>query len=320
MRKTIWIVLPMVWMAMWMSGCGKSKAGNNSEAVQVASQVNAFDGDSAYRYCQVQCDFGARVPGTEAHRRCGDWIVSESKRMGAEVEEQVMDVRSADGKTFRCRNIIARMGMAPRVLMMAHYDCRPWADQDPTEAGRKQPVMGASDGASGVAVMLEMMRQMGKSDSLWQKKGVEFVFVDCEDMGEAHSEEGWCLGSAEWSKRARASDYTFGVLLDMVGAESATFPKEGYSMQYASKVTNDIWRMAKELGYGARFRDVTLGMITDDHVQVNEIAGIPMVDVIQFDERGFGDYWHTTGDDMRVISVSTLDAVGEVMMRVTSVR
>lgn len=307
-------------LAFFCMGCSHHPSATVTPT-DTASLVRVpFNGDSAYAYCQRQVDFGPRVPGAPSHQQCVEWMVNTCKTMGANVSAQTGKVTRADGVSVDCHNVMARVegtDTTRRVVIMAHYDCRPWADQDPDASRRDQPIAGANDGASGVAVMIEMMRVITTVlPERTTRPTIDFVFVDDEDMGEYNSENGWCLGSDLWARWARESGYRadYGILLDMVGAEGATFPKEAYSMRYAAAVTSGIWHTARQLGHGAFFRDVTLGNITDDHVKVNQIANIPMTDVIHYDERGFGYFWHTHADDMRNISPTTLQAVGETIL------
>ncbi len=295
-------------------GCTRHKTTAEAQEVNPTVTVATFNGDSAYAYCQKQVDFGPRVPESNAHRQCAEWIINTCKRLGAQVSIQQAPVTLADGKKINCKNIIASVtgtDSLHKVVVMAHYDTRPWADQDPNTNRREEPILGANDGASGVAIMLEMLRNTVSKD-----KSIDFVFVDVEDMGKRNSDKDWCLGSELWSQWAKESGYhaDYGILLDMVGAEGATFAKEAYSMRYAPAVTSGIWHLAKQIGHGDIFRETTLGAITDDHEKVNLIAGIPMADVIQYDEHGFGYYWHTHADDMRNISTQTLQAVGETVL------
>ena len=296
----------------------------------------AFSADSAYTYIAQQLAFGPRVPGTEAHEACGDWLVSELARHGAQVKSQYGTMTNYAGKAQDIRNIVAILeGNTPHaILLCAHWDCRPWSDEEERYEDRFEPVMGANDGASGVGVILEMVRQM----AIRKSKGefiptVQVVFFDCEDMGTpAHftgsqRDHTWCLGSQYWAQEYKHStlnsqlstlNYQYGVLLDMVGDPSATFPREYFSMQYAGSYVERLWREASKLGYGRYFvQQATYYPITDDHYYVNTIAGIPCVDVIDYKmntETGFAHWWHTQHDDIQNINKQTLQAVGETVL------
>ena len=295
------------------------------------SQLSTFSADSAYTYIAQQLAFGARVPGTQAHEACGDWLVSELARYGAQVKNQHGTMTNYAGKPQAIRNIVAILegNTSHAILLCAHWDCRPWSDEEELYEDRFEPVMGANDGASGVGVILEMVRQL----SIRKSKGefiptVQVVFFDCEDMGTpAHftgsqRDHTWCLGSQYWAQQLKIQNSNFkinyGILLDMVGDPSATFPKEYFSMQYARGYVEQLWRTAQRLGYGRYFvQQATYYPITDDHYYVNTIAGIPCVDIIDYKtntETGFAEWWHTQHDDIQNINKQTLQAVGETVL------
>ena len=295
------------------------------------SQFSTFSADSAYTYIAQQLAFGARVPGTQAHEACGDWLLNELARHGAQVKNQHGTMTNYAGKPQAIRNIVAILegNTSHAILLCAHWDCRPWSDEEELYENRFEPVMGANDGASGVGVILEMVRQL----SIRKSKGefiptVQVVFFDCEDMGTpAHftgsqRDHTWCLGSQYWAQQLKIQNskckINYGVLLDMVGDPSATFPKEYFSMQYARGYVEQLWRTAQRLGYGRYFvQQATYYPITDDHYYVNTIAGIPCVDIIDYKtntETGFAEWWHTQHDDIQNINKQTLQAVGETVL------
>jgi Zn-dependent M28 family amino/carboxypeptidase len=184
--------------------------------------------------------------------------------------------------------------------------------------------MAANDGASGVGVLLEMARQFSIQKP---EIGVDIIFFDAEDYGAPQnysgaSEDAWCLGSQYWANNPHKAGYTaeFGILLDMVGAPNATFYKEDFSMYYAAGIVEKVWSTAATLGFSNYFRDEKTGAITDDHVYINKIAGIPSIDIIQYrnegQNSGFGHYWHTVNDTMENIDKNTLFAVGTTVMHV----
>jgi Zn-dependent M28 family amino/carboxypeptidase len=288
--------------------------------------VPAFNADSAYYFVKTQVDFGARVPNTEAHRQCAAYLSQTLKRFGAEVIEQRAVLTAFNGDKLNAVNIIGSFnpGSSNRVLLFAHWDSRPWADNDPDPANHKTPVMAANDGASGVGVLLEMARQFSIQKP---EIGVDIIFFDAEDYGAPQnysgaSEDAWCLGSQYWANNPHKAGYTaeFGILLDMVGAPNATFYKEDFSMYYAAGIVEEVWSTAATLGFSNYFRDEMTGAITDDHVYINKIAGIPSIDIIQYrnegQNSGFGHYWHTVNDTMENIDKNTLFAVGTTVMHV----
>jgi Zn-dependent M28 family amino/carboxypeptidase len=282
--------------------------------------------------------FGPRVPNSKAHNDCAVWLIQQLRAKGAKVELQRGQMPDYRGNMQQIYNIIAHfstpeIASRPRILLGAHYDTRPWCDEEENYADRYYNVPGANDGASGVGVLLEIGRQLGQriADSTLRTP-VDIVLFDVEDMGTPRfytgmeREDTWCLGSQLWAtnyvknegvKDLKSERYRFGIVLDMVGAPDASFPRELYSTQYAKNYQQQIWRAAEQLGYGTLFNQQQSYPITDDHYYVNYIAGIPCVDIIHYDIRnatGFASWWHTRNDDMSNISRSTLQAVGEVVM------
>ena len=290
--------------------------------------------------------FGPRVPNSAAHTQCAVWLIEQLRACGAEVELQKGQMPDYRGNNQAIYNIIGHFttpenATRPRILLGAHYDTRPWCDEEPDYADRFYNVPGANDGASGVAVLLEVARQLSLRMDTTRNPSpvtrnplstpVDIIFFDCEDSGSpklytgAEREDTWCLGSQLWAtsyaqkKNSQLSvvNYQYGIILDMVGAPDAVFPLEMYSSQYAENYQHKIWRAAEQLGYGAMFSNQHSYPITDDHYYINEIAGIPCVDVIHYDMRnatGFPFWWHTRQDTISNISKSTLQAVGEVVM------
>ena len=325
-------------IACLLSACGKKQA--------VISRPS-FSSDSAYAYIERQMAFGPRVPNSNAHMQCAVWLIEQLKAFGAEVELQKGFMPDYKGDNQQIYNIIGHFTpvqrdsashASARILLGAHYDTRPWCDEEDDYSDRFYNVPGANDGASGVGVLLEVARQIGlrisnseQSERSNSPQGglstpVDIIFFDCEDMGTprvytgAEREDTWCLGSQLWATnyaKNQTAVYSFGIILDMVGAPDAVFPLEMYSTQYASNYQHQIWRAAEQLGYGAMFSKQQSYPITDDHYYINYIAGIPCVDVIHYDIRnatGFPHWWHTRNDNMDNISKSTLQAVGEVVM------
>lgn len=323
--KKITILLLSASLCSFITACGAKKQTQEAPAATDSVQVNIpqFDADSAYLYVKTQVDFGPRVPNSKAHESCGDYLIKEMKRFGAKVTVQPADLTGYDGKTLKSRNIIASYNpdKATRILLLAHWDCRPWCDQDPNPANQKKPVDGANDAASGVGVLMEMARQFNKQKP---EVGVDILFVDMEDYGEPEwykgqkSDDSWCLGTQYWARTPHVPGYhaRYAILLDMVGAPGATFPKEGFSVKYASYVVDNVWKEAQANGFGSYFVNKNGSYITDDHVPVNEKAGIPTIDIIHLTDDGFGSYWHTRDDNMTNVDKGTLHAVGQTLLSV----
>lgn len=296
----------------------------NAPVVKSSSTAPDFNADSAYAYVKKQVDFGPRVPATKAHFQCADYLIAELKKLSDTVIVQKANIKVFDGKAFQIRNIMGMFNpeLKERILLCAHWDTRPWADQDVER--QKEPIQGANDGASGVGVLLEIARQLHTARP---DIGIDILFLDLEDYGQPsdskfpHKEDTYALGTQYWAKNIPIPDYhpKYGILLDMVGAPQATFGKEEYSRQYAPSVVNKVWATAARIGYGNYFINKETGAITDDHYYINEIAGIPTIDIIHHDpltRTGFGSYWHTHNDTMEAIDKKTLKAVGQTLLEV----
>lgn len=314
--------VPMILsLAIALLSCSGSQTGKaqGGEAPEATTELLSapFDADSAYSYVAQQVAFGPRTPGSEGHKLCGDWIVSLLKGWGYEVQEQTFPSQDYHGRRVKGRNIIAsRSGASPdRVLLMAHWDTRPVADHDPIASRQSSPILGADDGGSGVAVLLELARQYALGGS---PVGVDFLFFDLEDGGSMGDDETWCLGSQYWAQHPHApQDRTkYGILVDMVGARGARFYYEGYSKAYAAPLLRELWSTAARLGWGAYFKPSEGGALIDDHVPVIKHLRIPCVDIVHYNpsnDKGFGDHWHTHADDLEIIDRETLLAVGQTV-------
>lgn len=317
--KSHFLSLPVILLLMLalFGACKEAPKSEDTGTPSTPKQVTvpAFNKDSAYAFVQQQVDFGPRTMGSEGHEACARWIVQKLQNYGTEVTEQTFPVSLYTGEEHTGTNIMAKINPdhARRILLAAHWDTRHIADQDADPDKKDQPILGADDGASGVAVLLELARVIASHPI---DLGVDLVFFDAEDHGHSGgSHDTYCLGSQYWSKNLPVKGRPqYGVLLDMVGSSAATFPKEGISMHYASGIVEKVWSLAQSMGYGHLFVNRQIGNLTDDHLFVNQLAGIPMIDVINYTTEGFGSYWHTHDDDMDVINKDTLRATGQVML------
>lgn len=269
--------------------------------------VREFDGAKAFGYLQQQVQFGYRVPGTPPHEQTGDWILAQLKTRADTVWVQDIQHRMASGKTIHLRNIFARFQpqAAERILYLAHWDTRPTADQATDSADRRKPVLGASDGASGVAVLL------GVADALKAKPptvGVDLLFVDGEDYGNFADSNDVLIGS-RWFAEHQPPGYPplFGVLFDMVGDKNLDINVEGNSQASAPEVVDRVWKTANAMGYGDIFIPQVRFTLIDDHVSLQK-AGIHTIDVVDFNY----PYWHTTEDTLDKVSAGSLQVVGDV--------
>lgn len=323
MKKLLYLfILPLVMVA-----CKSNQSAGEGGAYQRTSPE--FCADSAYSYVAKQCSFGPRTMNSAAHDSCGNWIAQKFEQFGAKVTFQDADVKLYDGTPVRSRNIIAQINPdAPlRVMICSHWDSRPWADNDSDSLKHRTPIDGANDGASGVAVMMEIARQVHlQGDTCSLQIGLDLVCFDAEDCGtpkfdddgEDH-EATWCLGSQYWSEQRVAAGYSpnYGILLDMVGGKNSHFKKEAYSLMYAPMIVDKVWNIAQLLGYSEYFKNDNGGGVTDDHVPVNR-SGIPCIDIIGNDADGtsFPATWHTVNDNINNIDKKILGAVGQTLMEV----
>lgn len=320
-------VLAIVAIALFAAACQNDGQPKQSVQKQSAKTVNvpAFEADSAYKFVADQLHFGPRVPNTEAHVACGQYLEQKLRSYGAQVHVQATVLTAYNGTRLNARNIIGSFGADKkrRIALMAHWDTRPFADMETDPNLRKQPILGANDGASGVAVLLEIGRQISQQAP---EVGIDLIFFDAEDYGTPRWEtskgnEVWCLGAQHWARNPHVPNYRaeYGILLDMVGAPGATFTREANSMHFAPSVVQKVWDTAHAIGYGNHFSYDKTPQIIDDHMFVNLIAGLPTIDIIQHDpatDTSFGSYWHTHNDKLDAVDPATLRAVGQTLLHV----
>jgi hypothetical protein len=282
----------------------------------------AFDADPAYLYVKEQVDFGPRFPNNEAHGECAKHLENKLKSFGLKASTQIGKAVTFNNKDITIKNIIGEYNpdAEKRILLFAHWDTRPFADQDTKDMTK--PILGANDGGSGVGVLLEIARQLMLTKP---SVGVDIIFFDAEDYGQPYgissdeySADSWCLGSQYWSKTPPKEGYKaeYGILLDLVGAMHPQFLQEAFSNQFAPSVVQKVWSNAKKLGHNNYFLNQQTGYLIDDHKFVNEIIGIPSIDIIHYENnRGsFHPTWHTHHDNMDIIDKKSLAAVGEVLL------
>ena len=316
-------------LAAILTACSNTTAVSSAEVAEPEKVVTekswpTFNADSAYRYVAEQVAIGPRVPGTVSHIRCRDYIAEKMSSFGADtVFFQSALVTAFNGKKLPMHNIMARFNTqaSTRILIAAHYDTRPWADEDPDKSNHNKAIDGANDGASGVGVALELARGIGSS---LPGIGVDFLMTDVEDYGtstdETSGEISWALGAQYFAKN---NLYTpterpiYGILLDMVGGRSARFYREYFSEQAAPWVNSKVWQAARAEGI-TRFINESRGAVTDDHLFITQ-AGIPCIDIIECSHPQTGTFaptWHTMADNLESIDSATLGDVGRTLMRV----
>jgi hypothetical protein len=306
-----------------LSGCSPSyKTDVDAMVLQPAVEFNA---DSAYSQIANQVNFGPRIPGTDTHTLCGNYLVETLNRYGAQVMEQRDSVTVAAGRRIPMRNIIGSFSpeKKKRILLVAHWDSRPTSDQDPEHFN--EPIDGAHDGASGVGVLLEVARLLAKTSP---EIGVDILLFDTEDQGRGweegdtpDSEFFYCMGARYWAKQPHVAGYKadYAIMVDMVAAKDAAFTLEGESMKYAEKQTRHVWTIAHKLGYENNFRFNLTRNVLHDHFYIGSQAGIPCVAIMQHDNTthtGYGAYWHTQADNLSSIDRNTLKAVGQTIVQV----
>jgi glutaminyl-peptide cyclotransferase len=306
----------LILIAALFNACGTETIDEDPDHGKVKvllSKAPQFNEDSAYFFIERQVGFGPRVPLTKPHEQCHLFLDSMMRAYGFEIFPNKGTVIGYDGKRIPLKNIVAsfRPELKKRILLAAHWDTRPMADRD-TE-NKDKPIEGANDGASGVAVLLEIARNIQKKPLT--NIGIDIIFFDMEDYGTVY-----CQGSEWWSKYPHKQNYTasYGILLDMVGAKGATFPVEGNSKRYAAHVIQKVWGTAEKLGYGSFFVRNEVQAITDDHYNMNVFAGIPTIDIVHMDPStsDFGPFHHRHADNLSIIDKKTLKAVGQTVMEV----
>lgn len=253
-----------------------------------------FDGRRALADVERQIAFGPRTPGSAAHAQVLEWMRDELQKAGWQVEVQE---GLYGGQPIR--NLIAFRTPTPRWLLGAHYDSRLVADRDSDPTRRTQPVPGANDGASGVAVLLELARVLPADVPVW------LVFFDAEDQGNLPGWEQWSLGARYFVQEMKIRPEGV-IIVDMVGDVDLDLPMEANS---DAALRESIWQTAATLGYGKVFRPQIGYAVIDDHIPFLD-AGIAAVDIIDLNYA----FWHTTDDTPDKVSPDSLAMVGQTLL------
>lgn len=331
MKKTFIIAAA----ALLLTACtGKTRTNepSNKQEPKKTVVVPQFNADSAYHFVARQTQFGPRVPATEAHTQCAEWLTAKLGEYADTVIVQDFRTRLFNGNGIDGKNLIGvfHPEAKKRIVLCAHWDSRPFADHDADEANTHTPIDGANDGASGVGVLIECARQF-HLQSLPETLGVDIILFDLEDYG-PHQDDAeryyddrvnfWALGSQHWAKHPHVYGYKayYGILLDMVGGSQPNFQKEYYSQGFAAWVVSKVWRKAYDLGYRPEFNNEAGAPISDDHLPMNMVAGIPTIDIIDLQPESsngcFPEVWHTINDNLEHIDKTTLGKVGDVLLHV----
>lgn len=261
---------------------------------EASTTESRFDGQRAFSDVEQQLQFGPRIPGSDAHARALDWMEAELSAAGWQVSRQ-----EAQSMGHPVINLVAsRSDAPPTIILGAHYDSRLMADRDPLVEQRTQPTPGANDGASGVAVLLELARSLPHNSV-----PIQLVFFDAEDNGRIPGWD-WILGSRAFVSSLTSKPEKM-ILVDMVGDKDLQIQPEASS---DAQLRDSIWATAARLGHAASFPTQVGGAILDDHVPFLE-AGIPAVDLIDIKYK----YWHTAADTPDKVSAQSLQVVGDVL-------
>lgn len=296
MKKSLFILLAF---AMFLTHCH--------------TQSFNFDGEKAYQYLKRQCDLGPRNPGSTGHEVAKQIILQFVEPLADTVLSQNFDSYIDSEKiTLKLTNIIAGFSVKKGnpLLIGAHWDTRPRADHDPNPLNRKMPIIGANDGASGVAILMHLAEIL-KNEQL--SRAIYLVFFDGEDYGYSETLQYYCLGSEYFAKNLPIAKPTEAIIIDMVGDADLSIPVERYSFNSHPKLIKTLWNIAKEHGF-TEFAQHLGDEIFDDHLMLIQYAGIPSVDIIDFEYPTHGiNYWHTTFDTPDKCSPKSLQIVGQVL-------
>ena len=272
----------------------------------------AFDGSRAYGYLQQQTSFGPRVPGTAAAGQCLEYMMRHFRALAREVDTQSFALQDPySDRLIPMVNVIARFrgleaGTDP-ILLVAHWDSRPRTDYPSDQSRSAEPILGANDGASGVAVLMELANLFSNRPPASE---VVILLVDGEDWGKSGDLGYYLLGSKHFASRGIRGQYRFGIVIDMIGDKDQQIYREGFSNEYYLPLNDMIWNAARELGI-VTFHDSVKYTVDDDHLPISA-AGVPTVDLIDFDYV----YWHTDRDTPDKCSAEALSNVGRVLAEI----
>lgn len=308
-QTTLPLMIRSVTLALMLIAAAFSTGGAEPQSIP------RFKGEEAFAYLTKQTDFGPRNPNSSGHSECLRFLAETLKRSADLVRLQHFTHKGYGNEVLWLTNVIAsfRPEARERILLCAHWDTRPRAERDPNIMRRNQPILGANDGASGVAVLLHLADVM---KAVPPPIGVDIVLFDGEDYGMEGDLSNYLLGSRFFSN-TMAADYQprFGILLDMVGDKSLEIPKEKNSLHYAPEIIELVWSKARKLGI-SQFSSKVGDAIYDDHIPLNQ-AGIRTINIIDFnypDETN--RFWHTHKDTPENCSPESLEAVGTVLTHV----
>jgi glutaminyl-peptide cyclotransferase len=299
-----------IFVCFLIISCNQKQPEKPSTAKQTMSkQFPRFDGNSAFRYLVAQTQFGPRNPNSVGHQQCLNFLTNELKKWCDNVVQQPFTEQGYNER-IKLTNVFASFKPLERkrILLLAHWDTRPRAEMEISQNNQGLPIIGANDGASGVAVLLELARVLNNTPP---PIGIDILLTDGEDYGDSRKDGNdnlYFLG-AKYFAKIKKTNYTpqFGILLDMVGDRDLQVPLEQHSMRYAPQAIDMVWSVAEEIGV-TQFIRVPGEAVSDDHLPLNE-AGIPTIDIIDFQY----PYWHTLQDTPDKCSAESLEAIGKVL-------
>ena len=278
------------------------------------TKVPDFNAENAFEHLIAQCDFGPRNPGSEGHRMVLDYYIKTLTPLADTLFTQpFVEKMPRTGMKVEMNNVIARFNLkaSKQIMISAHWDTRPWGDRGRDIMGKNQPILGANDGASGVAVIIELAHILKKEKP---KIGVNLVLFDAEDYGTSGDNWSYCKGSQYFAKNIPIPYPNYAINLDMIGDREPEFYIERFSYEQNPSLVMELWQKAESLGLKS-FKKRAQHMIFDDHVPLYEIAGIPAIDIIDFDyPNETANYHHTKNDIVQNCSPKGLGEVGTLMV------
>lgn len=309
-------IVSLALLGMFLTSCEQKQPEKQTTQQQtkqnMAKTFPVFSGNNAYDYLAKQTNFGPRNPNSAGHKQCLQFLETELKKYSEKVILQHFTEKGYD-ETLNLTNVFAQFKpeLQQRILLIAHWDTRPRADEDPDPKKRDQPILGANDGASGVAVLLELARLFKDTPP---SIGVDILLVDGEDYGYSTRDGNtdlYFLG-AKYFAKTKSPSYQpeYGILLDMIGDRDLQIPLEQNSLHFAPQLMDIVWTTAEEIGV-TNFIRVPGESISDDHLSLNAV-GIPTIDLIDFQY----PHWHTHQDTPDKCSPESLESVGKVLSAV----
>lgn len=285
-----------------------------ASSIGCQTRIPVFNGNAAFTHLVAQCDFGPRNPGSVGHQKALDYFLNVLTTLADTVSTQSFtEIMPRSKQKVEMHNIIAQFNPKAKkqIMISAHWDTRPWGDRSLSIMRKDQPILGANDGASGVAILLELAKVLHDNP---QKIGVNLVLFDAEDFGSSGDSWSYCKGSQYFAKNLPITLPDYAINLDMVGDANLEIYIERISYKQNPSLVLELWGLAEELKLSG-FKKMAYHSIFDDHVPLYELAGIPAVDIIDFDypdEKT--NYHHTYNDIVENCSPESLRQVGTLMV------